>query len=199
MCEIGHMLWSAGYTPGNSGNICVRVGEDEFLCTPTRVCKGMLTPDMILKVNSNLDVLEGFAPYKTTSEIRVHIAALKTRADKGALASIHAHAPYAQMCALLDIPIIKEETDVFKDVPRAPHATPGTPELAESVVAGFQEAPGVLMVGHGPVAVGKNLDDAFLMMEAIESTAKASYLCHQYSVLQEVRDLLAELKKEGKA
>ena len=47
ICEIGRRIWAREYCDGNGGNISARLGPDRFICTPTGVSKGFMTPDMI--------------------------------------------------------------------------------------------------------------------------------------------------------
>lgn len=183
ICDIGHRLWLDGFTPSNAGNIVVRIAEDEFLCTPHAVSKGSMTPDMILKVNSKLEVLERCEPYETTSEVRIHIRALQTRQKFGAMASIHTHATYCQLYSLLGVPFMEQKGEFVgpKNIPCVPYEKPGTWELAESIVPAMMEVPYALMGAHGPITVGKTLDEAFMLMESIEHSAQVAYLLHQYN------------------
>src|SRR6267154_2057390 len=45
MCDIGRRIWIKGFCAGNEGNHSYRIGENRFLCTPTGISKGNLTPD----------------------------------------------------------------------------------------------------------------------------------------------------------
>ncbi|MGH7199480.1 MAG: class II aldolase/adducin family protein, partial [Planctomycetaceae bacterium] len=45
ICEIGRRVYAKGFTAANDGNISVRVGENEVLCTPTMICKGFVSPE----------------------------------------------------------------------------------------------------------------------------------------------------------
>src|SRR4051794_34323091 len=47
ICEIGRRIYAKGFAAANDGNITVRVGENEILCTPTLHCKGFLKPEDI--------------------------------------------------------------------------------------------------------------------------------------------------------
>ena len=44
ICEIGKRIYDRGMVASNDGNISVKIGENEFLCTPTGVSKGFMTP-----------------------------------------------------------------------------------------------------------------------------------------------------------
>ena len=45
--EVGRRLYARGYTASNDGNISVRLDAGRLLMTPTSVCKGFMTPDMM--------------------------------------------------------------------------------------------------------------------------------------------------------
>lgn len=59
ICEIGKRIYTNGFVAANDGNITVRISDDEYLTTPTGISKGYLSPEMIVKVDSNGEVLEG--------------------------------------------------------------------------------------------------------------------------------------------
>ena len=40
ICDIGKRIYDRGMVASNDGNISVKIGENEFLCTPTGVSKG---------------------------------------------------------------------------------------------------------------------------------------------------------------
>ena len=37
ICEVGHRLYDHGFVAANDGNISVKVGPNEYYCTPTGV------------------------------------------------------------------------------------------------------------------------------------------------------------------
>jgi len=181
ICEIGNKLWQLGFTPSNAGNICVKIGEDEYLATPTGVSKGSMTPDMILKINSNFEVLESMEPYKLTTEIKIHMKALIIREQYGATATIHTHAPYSQVFSLIDEPFMEMEGEFVgpKNVPVAPFEKPGSDELADSIVSAIEKGPCVLLGCHGLLTVGATLQQAFMLTEMVEHSAKVAFLLRQ--------------------
>jgi len=181
ICDVGNKLWQLRYSPSNAGNICVKVGDDEYLATPTRVSKGGMTPDMILKINGNLEVLESMKPYELTSEIKIHIRALQVREKFGATATIHCHPPYCQVFSLIDEPFMEMEGEFvgFKNVPITPFEKPGGWELADSIVPAMEKGPVVIMGCHGPLTVGSTLDEAFMLTEMLEHSAKVAFLLRQ--------------------
>ena len=75
ICEVGHKLYAQGMVAANDGNISVKISPREYLCTPTGVSKGALTPDMIIKVDENGKKLEG--TLNPSSEIKMHMRVYK--------------------------------------------------------------------------------------------------------------------------
>ena len=59
ICEIGRRIYAKGFAAANDGNITVRVGENEVLCTPTMHCKGFLKPEDICTVDMTGKQLAG--------------------------------------------------------------------------------------------------------------------------------------------
>ena len=59
ICEIGRRIYMNGFVAANDGNISVKVGENEYYCTPTGVSKGFMTPDMIIRVDGEGNKIEG--------------------------------------------------------------------------------------------------------------------------------------------
>ena len=51
ICEIGKRIYDKGMVAANDGNISVKLNDNEFLCTPTGVSKGFMTPEYICKVD----------------------------------------------------------------------------------------------------------------------------------------------------
>src|SRR4051812_14772597 len=101
ICEIGRRLYNRGFAAANDGNITVRLGPNEFLCTPTMVSKGFMKPDDICKVDINGKQLAG--KRKRTSEVLLHLAIYKERPDINAV--VHCHPPYATAFAVAQEPI----------------------------------------------------------------------------------------------
>lgn len=58
ICDIGKRIYNRNMVAANDGNISVKLNDDEFLCTPTGVSKGFMTPDYICKVNRKGEVIQ---------------------------------------------------------------------------------------------------------------------------------------------
>ncbi|MFZ9963536.1 MAG: class II aldolase/adducin family protein, partial [Burkholderiales bacterium] len=44
ICKLGKSLFDRGFTVGSSGNISVRLGDGNWIMTPTNSCLGRLDP-----------------------------------------------------------------------------------------------------------------------------------------------------------
>ena len=81
ICEIGKRIYNKGMVASNDGNISVKLNDNEFLCTPTGVSKGFMTPEYICKVDANGKVIQANAGFKPSSEIKMHMRVYRERPD----------------------------------------------------------------------------------------------------------------------
>lgn len=175
ICDIGKRVYTNGFVAANDGNISMRIGDNEFLTTPTGISKGYLTPEMIVKVNSDGKVLDG--TYKPSSEIKVHLKVYSERPDVGAV--VHAHPPFATVFAVAGTPleknILPETVFGLGTVPVAEYAIPGSQELADGMTMYLQRHDAILLQNHGAVTVGADLIGAYYKLETLEFYAKILY------------------------
>ena len=75
LCDIGRRIWQKGFCAGNEGNHSFRLGPNKFLCTPTGVSKGNLSPDDICTVDGVGKQLAG--RLKRSSEFLMHATIYK--------------------------------------------------------------------------------------------------------------------------
>jgi L-fuculose-phosphate aldolase len=176
--EIGRRLYARGLISGNEGNVSLREG-DVLWVTPAGVCKGFLTPDMIVKADLQGRQLEG--RLRVSSEVQMHTAIYARRRDVKAV--VHAHPPTATAFAVagvpLDRPIIAEAVVTLGPVPVIPYGTPSTHELADNVGDAICEAHALLLANHGALAVGDDVWRAWERMETLEQLARISLLARQ--------------------
>ncbi|MFA9479780.1 class II aldolase/adducin family protein [Phycisphaerales bacterium AB-hyl4] len=183
MCEIGRRIWLRGYCAGNEGNHSVRIDDDRYLCTPTGLSKGFLTPDDIVVVNGKGEQIEkNKNGRKRTSEVLVHLAIYKQRPDINAV--IHSHPPHAVAFCIAGMPLpegIHPEAEVFLGkVPVAPYATPGTDALPNSILPLIgPETNTILMGNHGSVNFADDLTIAYYRLEILDNYCKQLLLARQ--------------------
>ena len=179
ICEIGRRIYANGFVAANDGNISVKVGENEFYCTPTGVSKGFMTPDMIIKVDKEGNKIEG--KLNPSSEIKMHMRVYRDRPDVNAV--VHAHPPTATAFAVAGIPmnkyILPEAILVLGDVPLCKYGTPSTMEIPDSLAPYLQDHDAFLLQNHGALTVGNTLTKAFFVREEVEFSAKISVIARQ--------------------
>ncbi len=177
ICEIGKRIYDRGMVASNDGNISVKIGPDEFLCTPTGVSKGFMTPEYICKVNSKGEVIQAYEGFKPSSEIKMHMRVYKERPDVESV--VHAHPMYATSFAIAGIPltdpIMPEAVIALGCVPIAEYGTPSTEEIPDAVSKYVQYFDAVLLENHGALAFSDSLLSAYHKMESVEFYAQLLY------------------------
>jgi L-fuculose-phosphate aldolase len=180
ICEVGRRLYQSGLAVGSDGNLSVLLNEEEILISPTRVCKGFMEPDDIIKVDRTGNKLSGLLP--PSLETAMHLAAYEERRDICAV--VHAHPPVsiAFTVAGLAMPqcVLPEVEVLFGgQIPVAEYATPGGPALADSIRKPIRDKDAVILAHHGMLSVGQDIFQAFMKMEHAEATAKVILYARQ--------------------
>lgn len=194
LCEIGRRIWLKGFCAGTDGNYSCRIGENRILCTPSGMGKGFLKPDDLCTVDMDGHQIAG--KRKRTSEIRLHLAVYRNRADVGAV--IHTHAPHATAFALAGVELprgIYPEAEVSLGAVRtAKYVTPGDQRLADSIVPFIKDSNAVLLARHGTITFAEDLEQAYCRLEMLEAYARIVLLARQLGSLkplsrQEMKEL----------
>jgi autoinducer 2 (AI-2) kinase len=172
-------LYAAQVITATGGNISVRVPdtEDEIWITPSRLFKGDLTPDAMVRINLKGESLDT-GSRSPSSEWCMHTRALEVKSEANAI--IHAHAPNATILANSGLPFlpISSEAAFFGNIPRVPFVMPGTSELGEAIAAALQDEWAALMINHGIIVAGRSLRRAADMVEIIERSAEVILGCY---------------------
>ena len=178
ICDIGKRIYDRGMVAANDGNISVKISDNEFLCTPTGVSKGFMTPDYICKVDAEGKVIQANAGFKPSSEIKMHMRVYKERPDVKSI--VHAHPMYATGFAIAGIPltqpIMPEAVIALGCVPIAEYGTPSTNEIPDAVSKYLQHYDAVLLANHGALTYSDSLLAAYHKMESVEFYAKLLYI-----------------------
>ena len=177
ICEIGKRIYNRGMVASNDGNISVKLNDNEFLCTPTGVSKGFMTPEYICKVDAKGNVLQAYEGFKPSSEIKMHMRVYKERPDVNSV--VHAHPVYATSFAIAGIPltepIMPEAVIALGCVPIAEYGTPSTEEIPDAVSKYLPYYDAVLLENHGALAFSESLLNAYHKMESVEFYAQLLY------------------------
>ena len=181
ICDIGKRIYDRGMVAANDGNISVKISDNEFLCTPTGVSKGFMTPEYICKVDADGNVIQANKGFKPSSEIKMHMRVYKERPDVNAV--VHAHPMYATGFAIAGIPltqpIMPEAVIALGCVPIAKYGTPSTEEIPDAVSEHLQYFDAVLLENHGALSFSDSLLNAYHKMESVEFYAKLLYISNQ--------------------
>jgi len=181
ICEIGKRIYDKGMVAANDGNISVKLNDNEFLCTPTGVSKGFMTPEYICKVDKNGKVIQANAGFKPSSEIKMHMRVYKERPD--VVSVVHAHPMYATGFAIAGIPltqpIMPEAIITLGCVPIAEYGTPSTEEIPDAVSKYLQHYDAVLLENHGALTFSDSLLAAYHKMESVEFYAQLLFISKQ--------------------
>ena len=176
--DIGLKCWQKGWVASNDGNISWRIGEDEILCTPTGVSKGMLTPEHICTVDMNGTVRARTGNWKPSSEIKMHLRVLRERPDIRSV--FHAHPPYATAHAIAGIPlaecVIPEIVIGLGSIPIAPYGTPSTDEIPDRLAPLIKDYDAWLLENHGALSAGADAYQAYFRMESLELYAQMMFI-----------------------
>lgn len=175
--EYSLELHARGWVANHDGNVSARLGSDGFLVTPTAVSKRRCPPESIVRCdNAGRPQGSGRPP----SEVALHVGVYRAREDVQAV--LHAHPPYASAFALARRalpPVSMPEVLVSlgEHIPMMPLVLPKDPaagDRAAEIVAGADVA---LMAGNGALAVGPDLETAFLRLEVLEHYCRILAIC----------------------
>jgi L-fuculose-phosphate aldolase len=174
-------------THGTCGNIsCKITGEKKILITPSRLPYEKIKPEDILVLDLEGKVIVGNRV--PSVETPFHLAVYKNRTDVGAV--IHTHSMYTLSVSSTaeKIPVFLDEvfSHIGGELEVSPYAIPGSDDLANNMIKHLKDKSAVLLSNHGSVCCGKNLEDAFNVVEVVEKICKMFILA---SVLGEVKSL----------
>ena len=161
------LVHERGWVANHDGNVSARLGAG-FLITPTAVSKRHCTAETLVRCDADGRPQGRGRP---PSEVALHVGAYRGRADVQAV--LHAHPPHASAFALTGRPLPPVSmpevlVSLGEHIPLMPRVLPKDPSaegLAAEVVARADVA---LMGGNGALAVGPDLETAFLRMELLE-------------------------------
>lgn len=200
ICDVCHKMWQLGWVAANDGNVSVKLEDGTFLATPTGISKSFITPEKLIRINKEGEVLEAAEGFRPSSEIKMHLRCYEKRADVGSV--LHAHPPGATGFAVahrsMDMYNMIEDVAVLGSVPLTPYGTPSTSEVPDAIEPYLEEHDVMLLENHGALAVGSDVLTAFYRMESLELWAKitinAIILGGSYDISRENIQKLIDLR-----
>src|SRR5215470_14656573 len=177
IADIGRRMYESGMAAATDGNISVRLDDSNILTTPTMVCKGRMTEDMMVVVDQTGRKIRS-DERNPSSELPMHLAIYRLRPDVGAV--VHAHPPFGTGFAVagvpLDKPLLSEVILTLGCIPLTAYGTPSTEEMVDSLRPYIPHHDALLLANHGAVAYGADLDQAYGRMETLEHFAKITLI-----------------------
>ena len=188
MCDVCHKMWQLGWVAANDGNVSVKLEDGTFLATPTGISKSFITPEKIVHIDKDANIIEANGDYRPSSEIKMHLRCYKEREDVGAV--LHAHPPAATGYAVANVPLDEysmiETVIAIGSIPVTPYGTPSTYEVPDAIAPYLGEHDVVLLQNHGALSVGADLLTAYYRMETLELFAKISLNAHLLGGAKEI-------------
>ena len=197
-----HKMDQKGWVANHDGNATLRLGGNRFLATPTAFSKAEIQEQDLLILNQRGQVIQG--RHRIFSEFALHKTCFAVRPD--AQVVLHAHPPTTTGMAVAGVEvlptIIAEAVVSLGDrIPLAPYALPGTEASNEALAEAILLHDVVMLENHGVIAVGDDLEQAFLRIELCEHLARIQMAAAQAGGARTIPDADVErlLHKRAKA
>lgn len=177
LCAAAAQLSDLGLSPGTSGNISVRLGQEIHL-SPTGTSLGTLQPSGLSILSMEDDPAVHVAGSRPSKEFGLHEALY--RRDPEAVCVIHLHSTHAAAASCLDPwaehsalpPLTPYLLMRLGNLPLLPYRPPGSPEQANDLREISFDCHGVLLQNHGPVVAGSTVDEAVARAIEVEEAAR---------------------------
>lgn len=197
MVALGAALYDRGLTPGRTGNLSVRTGDD-ILITPTNTCLGRLDPQRLAVVSIDAEHRAGDPPSK---ELVLHQELYRSHPSCTAVA--HLHSTYAVAVSCLPgrhsddalPPITPYFVMRVGRLPLVDYAPPGSAELQHHVSRASRQSRSMLLRNHGSLAAAATLEAAVDAVEEIEQTARLHLILEGCSPVYLEEQAVAELHR----
>jgi L-fuculose-phosphate aldolase len=202
VADVCRRLHDKGFVASNDGNVTARLEGGRLLVTPSGVSKGDVTPESLLVCDMEGKKLAGEG--KVTTEILLHLAVYRDRADVGA--AVHAHPIWTTACTVagvkLDEPVLPEVAVTLGRIPTTRYATPTSQEGPDAIRELIGRHDAIVLDRHGALTVGRTPLEAYFRMEKLEHAAKIVALAQMLGRVQtltpdEIERLCIAVKRHG--
>lgn len=173
--EAGKRLLETGLIARTWGNVSARISDTQFVITPSGRTYDTLTPEDMVVVN--ISDYSYDSDKKPSSEKGIHADAYRLRPEINFF--IHTHQVRASVAGIAgkNIDVIPEKyRDLLGDcVPVAEYGMPSTEKLRKALEKTYTDYPNAmafLMIHHGAACLGKSMEEAFTVAEALEKLCK---------------------------
>jgi L-fuculose-phosphate aldolase len=208
--RVGRLMYERGLVVAADGNISARLDEAHVLCTPTGLCKGMMTPEQLIvvdaegrKVGPSTAANHDLRP---TSEVFMHLEAYRQRPDIGGV--VHAHPPITVALSIAGVSLadcmLPEVIVNLGLVPTTEYATPASEENVRAIRNIIANHDGMILQRHGTLTTGHDPWEAYMRLESLEQIARITLILQQLGRGEalppdQVEKLLAQRQQMGLA
>lgn len=169
------LLWERRLVTGTSGNVSVQLDGGDILVTPT--LRSLRELDEAELVRTDADGVPRSAQSRATSELPLHVAAYRARADVRAI--VHTHPTFCVVCSKLGRVFDRDTVgarETLGEVAWTRYERPGSLELAAVTSRAFAAgAEVVIMERHGISAAAATLERAFDLTDLTEEAARIAF------------------------
>jgi len=172
LIQCGKLLFDRRLISGWGGNLSCRIGENKFLITGQHAPLGFLATKDLVRVNGEGKPVNEIQ--RASSETPLHMAVY---AGIDTQVVVHVHPPMVLAFSLshdIFVPVSFEEKYTIGEIPIIAQSTP-TVTRPEQLVEELKYRPVVIIKGHGTVATGKNLQEAFLFTDLLEEAVRCRF------------------------
>lgn len=172
--ETCHYLYQRKLVSGKGGNVSCKFedsGEVKIAITGSGTSFKTIENKDVLITDLSSNIL--FGDGKPSSELGMHLAIYKKRPDLNSI--VHTHSPYTAGFAFSDKKLKRlEGFGAIKNefISMVEYAPPGSIELANYTSKAMEKENVVLLKSHGLIVAEKDIDEAALLAEFIEESAK---------------------------
>ena len=185
--RICRLVYTRRLSDSAGGNVSLRIGDEVYI-TPRYMGERHqwdIEPEDVILAGLDGTAIEGDTDC-ISREGSTHFGIYRNFPDVGGV--IHAHPVYSLVfaCSGREMPSITAMAEHFRigTIPLVPDVSPGSDELAEQVIEMFEKrrqdnrALVVLMPNHGVVVAGKDINEAYVILESVETNARIFMMRH---------------------
>jgi L-fuculose-phosphate aldolase len=181
---IARLIWERRLSDNAGGNISIR--KNNVICITPKLMgyrfHWQIIEEHLSLVNLEGRVMEG--PSEISREGSLHLGLYREFSNAGTV--IHAHPYWTNVFAARAKPVYPtlEYTKKFGPIPCIENVKGASKEMADKVIANFisrreqwsQSALEVIVPRHGVIAMGKNVNECFDILDRIESECRCQIL-----------------------
>jgi len=170
--EISIKMFKMGLAAGTWGNISARVDQDRMIITPSGMSYNVLKPEDMVLVN--IHDLSYVGKLKPSIELPLHAEIYKARPEINAVMHTHSINACSIAAARKDIPPMLDDVVqiVGGSIRITEYALPGSEQMVKNAVKKLENRNATILANHGPVCLGRNLDEALITSQIVEKAAK---------------------------